>query len=354
MFTKPIFDKPNILVTGGAGFIGSHLCEALLKGGNSATGGSPPKDGHSASGGKVICVDDFTSGSQRNIEHLFSNPDFIFIKHDITVPLDIETFPELERFKVKFQGVQSIYHLACPTSPKDFEMMRVRTLLANSHGTVNTLHLAAKYEAKYLLASSSVVYGPKQPGIKFQREDQYGPLDHLSPRACYDEGKRFAETAVATYRHHYGVQGKIARVFRTYGPRQKLRIGEMVPDFIVSALEGKELVVYGDDGFATSLMYIDDVISGLLKLMASDEGGPINLGSPEEYKLADVAKKTIELTGSTSQVKFEPPLLFMTPLALPDITLARELLGWTPIVRLEDGLKKSIEYAQAHKEIMGY
>ncbi|MBI4142295.1 GDP-mannose 4,6-dehydratase [Candidatus Uhrbacteria bacterium] len=337
MFTKPIFDKPNVLVTGGAGFIGSHLCEALLGAKN-----------------KVICLDNFTSGSQRNIEHLLSNADFIFLKHDITAPIDLAAAPELERFKVKFQGVQEIYHLACPTSPKDFEAQRIPTLLANAYGTVNALHVAAQYEAKFLLASSSVVYGPRQPGVKFQREDQYGGLDHLSPRGCYDEGKRFAETAVATYRQQYGIPAKIARIFRTYGPRQRLRIGEMIPDFIVQALEGKNLVIYGDETFATSLTYVDDIVSGLMKLMASDEGGPMNFGNPEEVRLVDVAKQVITMTGSAAPVTFEPPLLFMTPLGLPDITLARELLGWIPIVRLEDGLKKSIEYAQAHKEMLGY
>lgn len=336
MFNKPIFEKPNILVTGGAGFLGSHLCEALLK------------------SGKVICVDNFVSGVQQNIQHLLSNPDFVFIKHDVTIPLDLEAFPELERFKVKFQGVQEIYHLACPTSPKDFEAMRVATLLANAHGTVNALHLAQKYEAKFLFASSAVVYGARNPAVRFHREDQYGPLDHLSPRACYDEGKRFAETAVATYRQQYGVQAKIARLFRTYGPRQRLRIGEMMPDFIVNALEGKDLVIYGDESFSTSLTYVDDVISGLMKLMSSDEGGPMNFGNPEEHRLADVARKIIELTSSSSKVKFEESLLFMSPLGLPDITLARELLGWMPVVRLEDGLKKSIEFAQAHRGLLGY
>jgi len=336
MFEKPIFDKPNILVTGGAGFIGSHLCDVLLK------------------QAKVICVDSFVSGNQRNIEHLLPDPNFIFLKHDVTMPLDLEAAPELERFKVKFQGLQEIYHLACPTSPKDFEAMRVATLLANAHGTINALHLAAKYGAKFLLASSSVVYGQRQPNVRYHREDQYGPFDHLSPRGCYDEGKRFAETSVATYRQQYGVQAKIARIFRTYGPRQRLRIGEMMPDFIVQALEGKDLIVYGDESFSTSLTYVDDIVSGLIKLMGSDEGGPMNFGSPEEHRLADVARKVIELTGSSSQVKFEAPLLFMTPLGLPDITLARELLGWMPVTRLEDGVKKAIEFAQAHRGLLGY
>lgn len=336
MFDQPIFEKPNILVTGGAGFLGSHLCETLLK------------------SAKVICVDNFVSGNQRNIEHLLPNPDFIFLRHDIAMPLDLETFPELERFKVRFQGVQEIYHLACPTSPKDFEAQRVATLHANAYGSINVLHLAHRYHAKVLLASSSVVYGSRRPNVRYHREDEFGPLDPTSPRAAYDEGKRFAEAAFATYRQQYGVQAKIARIFRTYGPRQRLRIGEMVADFIVHALEGKPLVIYGDETFATSLTYVDDLVAGLVQLMASDEHGPMNFGSPDEYRIVDVANLIIQLTGSVSTVRFEPPLLFMSALGLPEITLARELLGWTPIVRLEDGLRRSIDYSQAHRSLLGY
>ncbi|MFH1430156.1 MAG: NAD-dependent epimerase/dehydratase family protein [Candidatus Uhrbacteria bacterium] len=336
MFEKPIFDRPNVLVTGGAGFIGSRLCERLLE------------------RAKVICADNFVSGTERNIHHLFQNPNFIFLKQDVAVPFDLTTFPELERFKVKFQGVQEVYHFACPTSPKDFENLRIPTLIANAYGTVNTLHIAQQYEARYILGSSSVVYGDAAKEGEFQQEDHYGVVDHLGPRACYDEGKRFAETVVATYRQQYGIDAKIARIFRTYGPRQRLRIGEMLPDFIVNALEGRDLVVYGDESFTTSLAYVDDVVDGILKLMASEEGGPMNFGGNESYKIADVAQKVIELTNSTSKIRFEQPLLFMRAQGIPDIGRAREALGWTPIVRLEDGLKLSIEYAQAHKEMLGY
>lgn len=336
MFDKPIFDKPNVLVTGGAGFLGSHLCEALL------------------ARAKVICVDNFTSGSQRNIEHLLRREDFIFLKHDVTVPLDLAAFPELARFKAQFQGIQEVYHLACPTSPKDFEDLRVETLLANSYGTVNALHLASQYGAKLLLASSSVVYGRRVQGGGYQREDHYGIVDHLSPRACYDEGKRFAETAVATYRQQYRIDAKIARIFRTYGPRQRLRIGEMLPDFIVNALEGKDLTIYGDESFTTSLTYIGDIVSGVMKLMESDEAGPMNFGSTEEYKIADVARRIIARTNSSSQIRFVDPLLFMAPQSIPDIGLARDRLGWLPVTRLDDGLQTSIEYAQAHRDLLGY
>lgn len=335
MFDKPIFEKPNAIVTGGAGFIGSHLCEALLEKRN------------------VICVDNFISGSQRNIAHLLQRPDFIFLKHDITAPLDLAASPELSRFKVQFQGIQEIYHLACPTSPKDFEDLRVETLLANSYGTVNALHLAYAQQAKILLASSSVVYG-NHTQTGFQSEDRTGVLDHLSPRACYDEGKRFAETAFSTYRQQYGMAAKIARIYRTYGPRQRLRIGEMLPDFIVNALEGRDLTIYGDASFTTSLTYVSDIVGALVQFMESDEVGPMNFGSTEVFRLADVAQRIIELTGSTSQVRYAERLLFMTEQSVPDIGLARNRLNWLPVTRLDDGLQKSIDYAQANKEHLGY
>jgi nucleoside-diphosphate-sugar epimerase len=343
MFDQPIFDKPNILVTGGAGFIGSHLCEQLLK-----------RGGGSESGAKVICVDNFASSTAGNIHHLLGNPDFIFLKHDVTAPIDFASFPELERFKVAFQGIQEVYHLACPTSPKDFEHLRVATLLANAYGTVNALHVALTNKAKFLLGSSSVVYGDVPSSMTYVREDAYGVLNHLSPRASYDEGKRFAETCVATYRQQYDVQAKIARVFRTYGPRQRLRIGEMIPDFIVNALDGVPLTIFGDDSFTTSLIYVDDVVSGLMALMASDHLGPMNLGSPDEHRITDVAQQVLELTKSLSTIEFADPLLFMVSQRLPDIASARDALNWTPIIRLEDGLKKSIEYAEAHKGMLGY
>lgn len=322
------------MVTGGAGFIGSHLCDELVK------------------TNKVICVDNFTSGDEANIDHLLQNPDFEFIKYDINNPLNLEELKELDKFRVKFQGVQEIYHLACPTSPKDFEKARLETVIANSVGVKNMLDLAVKYKAKFLLTSSSVVYGPRDAKIASFAEDHLGIVDQLSPRACYDEGKRFAETITNTYRQVYNLDTKIARVFRTYGSRMRLRNGEMVPDFVYNALENEDLVIYGDESFSSTFCHVSDMVSGLMKMMKSGEAGPINLGDDLEHKIVDIAKKVIELTGSKSKIIFEKPLLFMTPLGLPDITLAKERLSWFPIVLLDEGVKGAIDFFRAHKSIL--
>jgi len=334
MVKKAIFGKKNVLVTGGAGFIGSHLCEELLR------------------TSKVICVDNFISGDEINIDHLLQNPDFKFIKFDVSSPLSLEDFPELEPFKIEFQGLQEIYHLACPTSAKNFEKTKVETLLTNSLGTKNILDLAVRHKAKFLLASSSVVYGPRNTK-KYFKEDYIGSVDTQSPRACYDEGKRFAETIVNTYAAAFNIDTKIARIFRTYGPRLKLNDGQMIPDFVNAALENKDVVIYGDSGFSTSLCYIADIVSALIKLMASAENEPINIGSEIEYKLADVAEKIIQMTNSTSKIVYEKPLLFMSPLGLPDISAAKEKLSWFPVVRLEDGIYKTIEFLKASKDLVG-
>lgn len=328
-------EKKNVLVAGGAGFIGSHLCEKLIK------------------TSRVICLDDFSTSAVANIDFLLQHPDFVFIKHDISSPIDLESMPELDRFKVKFQGVAEIYNLACPTSAKDFDKFKMATLAANSIGMKNVLDLAVKYKAKVVHTSSSVVYGPRQEDKEFFREDTLGCVNHLTPRGSYDEGKRFSETMVNTYREAHGLDAKIARIFRTYGPRERLFDGEMVPDFIIDALDNKDLIIYGDENFSTSLCYVDDVVSGLIKLMAAPADiGPVNLGSNEDLKLMDVAEKIIAMTGSESKIVFEKPLLFMTPLGLPDVSKAREFLGWVSLVRLEDGLKKAIDYTQAYKPLL--
>ncbi len=333
MAVTPIFERKNVLVTGGAGFIGSHLCERLLE--NS----------------KVICVDNFLLGTLDNIEHLLDNPNFVFIRHDINEPLDLDKMPELEKFKVQFQGVQEIYHLACPTSPKDFDQYRMETLKVNSIGTSRVLDLAVRYKARVVVASSSVVYGARPAGSdNFIKEDVEGSVNHLSPRGCYDEGKRWMETQGVTYRDFHGIDVRIGRVFRTYGARVKLGIGEMVPDFIMNALDGKDLVVYGNKDFRTSLCFVTDIVDGLYKLMAAEtDPGPVNLGSDEDLLLSQVAEKIIELIGSTSKISYVAPLMFMTALPLPDITRAKETLQWFPIVRLEDGLRRMIDWATAHR-----
>lgn len=335
MPTKAIFEKKNVIVTGGAGFIGSHLCDELVK------------------KNKVICIDNFISGEEANIDHLLQNPDFQFVKHDINEPVNLEDLPELEKFQVKFQGVQEIYHLACPTSPKDFEKTKIETILTNSVGTRNILELAVKYKSKFILASSSVVYGPRSSQNPYFTEGHKGIVDQLSPRACYDEGKRFAESLTTTYGDFYGIDAKIVRVFRTYGPRMKLKTGQMLPDFVYNALEGEDLVIYGDESFSTSLCHVSDIVQGMMKIMKSGETGPFNLGSDLEYKLVDVAKKIINLTDSKSKIVFKKPLLFMSPLGLPDISLIKDRIGWFPVVLLEDGIKGAIDYFRAHKSIVG-
>ncbi|OGL75003.1 hypothetical protein A3C96_00070 [Candidatus Uhrbacteria bacterium RIFCSPHIGHO2_02_FULL_60_10] len=335
MADAPIFEKKNILVTGGAGFIGSVLCERLLK------------EHH------VICVDNLCTSYATNIDHLLKDQNFEFIRADINQPLDLDKYSELERFKVKFQGVQEIYHLACPTSAKNFDKFRQDTLLANSVGMRNILDLAVKYKAKFFQASTSVIYGPRPADGRLSKEADSGFIDHLSRRACYDEGKRFAETMCQTYKEVHGIDVRIARIFRTYGPRMPLFDGQMVPDFVIDALDGKDVVIYGDENFRTSLVFVTDVVDGILRLMnLPKDPGPLNLGSDYDVKLVDVAQRIIALTNSTSKIRFDPPLLFMSQLCLPDLTKAKDLLGWIPLVSLEQGLKKSIEYTTAHRGLI--
>ena len=332
---NPIFEKKNVIVTGGAGFIGSHLCERLLK------------------EAKVICFDDFSNSHPTNIKHLLQYPDFEFIKYDVNKPIDLESFDELEKFKVKFQGIQEIYHLACPTSPKDFEKLKMKSLWANSSSMINTLDLAVKYHAKYVFASSSVVYGNATEQRSVFKESDQGIVDHLSPRACYDEGKRFAETCVETYHQVYGLDAKIARVFTTYGPRMKLFVGSLIPDFIVSALDGKDLVIYGDESMTTALCYVSDMVDGIHKLMATEPNVKlVNLGYDQVIKLVDVANMIIKATNSSSKVVFEKPLVFLTHKGAPDLSYVRDAMGWMPLVRLEDGLQKLIDYTTANKQAL--
>jgi UDP-glucuronate decarboxylase len=337
MSAPVVFDKKNILVTGGAGFVGSHLCERLLK------------------DSRVICMDNFVSSSESNIDLLLKNPDFEFIRHDINDPFDLDAFPELARFKLKFQGIQEIYHFAAPTSPKRFDQFRMQTLYTNSVGAKNVMDLAVKYGAKVLLASSAVIYGPRPADGRLFREDDNGSVDLLSPRACYDEGKRFMETVGATYALVHGLDVKIARLFRTYGPRLPLFDGHMIPDFILNALDGKPLQIFGDETFRTSLVYVDDVVDAVLKLMkAPKDMGPVNIGNDLDIPIIDVAQRVLEMTGSSSAITFQPPLLFMSQQGLPDISKAKEKLGWLPLVTIDDGLKKVIDYTIANKALLSF
>jgi len=331
MSKRAIFDKKNILVAGGAGFIGSHLCDRLLE--NS----------------KVICLDNFSTGDERNIDHLLSDPDFEFIKHDITEPIDLEKLPELQKFKIEFQGIQEIYNLACPTSPKDFDKNKIATILASSYGLKNVLDLAVRYQAKIMHFSSSVVYGPRPDSQKRIKEHEIGSVDFLSPRSSYDEGKRFSETMVENYRQVYGIDSRVIRLFRIYGPRMKLNEGNLIPDFINNALENSDLVIPGDKNFSSSLCYISDCLDACLKLMDSSVFKPVNIGSDIDMNLSKICDMIIKILDSKSKIKYSDKHFFISELCLPDITRAREELGWMPIITLENGLKKTIDDLRASK-----
>jgi len=331
----PIFERKNVLVTGGTGFIGSHLCERLLKEAN------------------VICMDDLSNSSIQNIQHLLQYPNFEFIKFDVNNPIDFDQFPELEKFRVKFQGIQEIYHLACPTSPKNFVDLKIHSLHANSSAMISTLNLAVHYRAKYVFGSSSVVYGQATPENNVFSEDEEGIVDHMSPRACYDEGKRFAETCVNTYRDVYNIDAKIARIFTTYGPRMKLRDGLLIPDFILSALEGEPLTIYGDENLSHSLCYVTDLIDGLVRLMdAHPDIDVVNFGHDHVHRMVDIAQTIIDMTGSTSEVVFEEQLAFLTSKGSPDLTIAKEQLGWIPLITPEQGLQRTVDFTIANKEML--
>jgi UDP-glucuronate decarboxylase len=333
-----VFEKKNILVTGGAGFIGSFLCEALLKQGNA----------------RVICLDNFVTSQESNIDSLLKNQDFEFIRHDINVPFDPEAYPELTRFRLKVQGIQEIYHLACPTSPKKFDQYKMQTLYANSIGMKNVLDLAARFHSRVVHTSTSVVYGARPTDGHGFKEEEHGSADTLSPRACYDEGKRFSETMCATYAQVQGLDIRIARIFRVYGPRMPLYEAHMIPDFILNALDGKDLEIYGDESFRTSLLYVSDAVEALIKMMAAPAGlGPVNIGSDIDVRILDVAQKILEMTGSSSKIAFKDALLFMTPLGLPDLGKVKEHLGWLPLVTLDDGLRRTVEYAVSHRSLLG-
>lgn len=332
MKSKPIFERKNILVTGGAGFIGSHLCDELIK--------------HH----KVICVDNFISGSEENINHLLKHPDFEFIRHDISEPLDLESLPEMRAFKVAFQGIQEVYHLASPTSPKDYQAFPIETLLANSFGTKHALDVAVKYGARFLHVSTSAIYGEPLEATPFP-EHYWGYVDPIGPRSPYHEGKRFAESLVMTYRQRHRVEAKIVRMFNTFGPRMRLTDGRMIPDFIRNAIANEPLVIYGSPDDRSTYCYITDMIEGLLRMMASNEAGPINLGSPQTHRIEDVAKRIIGLIGSRSTIRYQPHLPYTVRQGVPNIRLAKEKLGWFPVVSLEDGLQRTVDYLRGSRAL---
>ena len=302
----------HILVTGGAGFLGSHLCEALLE-----------KESD------VLCVDNFFSGSKDNIRHLSSHPYFESARHDIIHPF--------------FAEVDSIFHLACPASPIHYQYNAIKTIKTNVMGTINMLGLAKRTKARILLASTSEVYG--NPEVHPQPESYWGNVNPIGVRSCYDEGKRVAETLMMDYYRQNQVDIKICRIFNTYGPRMSLDDGRVVSNFIVHALKGEPLTVHGDGNQTRSFCFVSDLIRGLIAIMESDDiTGPINLGNPDECTIIQLAEKIIHLTKSSSQIVHKPLPEDDPVRRCPDISLMREKLGWNPEVRLEDGLLKTIEY----------
>lgn len=326
-----VFSKKNVIVVGGAGFIGSHICEELLKKGES----------------RVICLDNFVSGLEINIDPFLSNPDFKFIKHDIFEPIELEKYPEYKMFEIEFAGLAEIYNCASPTSYKDPKKLPMQTALTLGRGTKNVLDLGKKYKAKVVHLSTAAIYGDPLPEDKHFKEEYWGFVDPLGERAAYNEGKRFAETLCWVYRGSEEVDAKIARIFPTYGPRMLLGEGRMIPDFIANALDNKDVVIYGGESASSSYCYVKDTVDALFRLMNSSEAGPVNIGADEEYKLSDIVNLIIKLVNSKSKVVFDKPLPHIGQQGLPDLTKAKNSLGWFPLVKLEKGLEETIHYIRS-------
>lgn len=303
----------RILVTGGAGFLGSHLCERLLS------------QGH-----EVLCVDNFYTGRRRNIGHLLANPMFELMRHDVTMPLYVE--------------VDEIYNLACPASPVHYQFDPVQTTKTSVHGAINMLGLAKRLKARILQASTSEVYG--DPTVHPQVESYWGNVNPIGARSCYDEGKRCAETLFFDYYRQHRLRIRVARIFNTYGPRMRPDDGRVVSNFIVQALRGEDITVYGDGSQTRSFCYVDDLIDGLMRLMNTDDDftGPVNLGNPGEFTMLELARQVIALTGSASRIVHRPLPPDDPVRRCPDISLAKRQLDWAPVVPLARGLEKTVAY----------
>jgi len=308
--------KKKTLVTGGAGFLGSHLCERLLRDGN-----------------EVVCLDNYFTGQKQNVVHLMENPYFELIRHDVTMPFFIE--------------VDELYNLACPASPVHYQYNAIKTVKTSIMGAINMLGLAKRIKAKILQASTSEVYG--DPDIHPQLESYWGHVNPIGPRACYDAGKRAAETLFVNYHRQNNVRIKIMRIFNTYGPRMHPNDGRVVSNFIVQAIKGTDITIYGDGSQTRSFCFVDDLIDGMIRLMNSREEftGPVNIGNPNEFTISELAKMIIRLTGSKSKLVYLPLPADDPSQRQPNIDLARQELDWEPKIPLEEGLKKTIEYFRA-------
>lgn len=305
--------RKKILVTGGAGFVGSHLCERLLNEGN-----------------EVVCLDNYFTGQKQNVVHLLKNPFFELIRHDVTTPFYIE--------------VDEIYNLACPASPVHYQYNPIKTIKTSVMGAINMLGLAKRIRAKVLQASTSEVYG--DPQIHPQVESYWGNVNPIGERSCYDEGKRAAETLFVDYHKQNKVRIKIIRIFNTYGPRMHPNDGRVVSNFIVQALQNRDITIYGDGSQTRSFQYVDDLVEGMIRLMATPDEftGPVNIGNPNEFTILELAEKVIKLTGSKSKIVRMPLPPDDPSQRQPDITLAKRVLDWEPKIQLEEGLKQTISY----------
>jgi UDP-glucuronate decarboxylase len=313
-------NNKRILITGGAGFLGSHLCQRLLNEGND-----------------VICLDNFFTGNKENIIHMMANPHFEVIRHDVTIPLYIE--------------IDEIYNLACPASPIHYQHDPVQTTKTCVHGAINMLGLAKRTGAKIMQASTSEVYG--DPEIHPQIESYWGRVNPIGIRSCYDEGKRCAETLFLDYRRQHGLNIKIARIFNTYGPKMHADDGRVVSNFIVQALKGEDITIYGDGQQSRSFCYVDEMVDAFIRLMNTDDEfiGPVNLGNPGEFTIRELAEKTLAMVGSKSSLINEPLPEDDPKQRQPDISLAKEKLGWEPVIKLDEGLSKTIEYFKSVLEL---
>jgi UDP-glucuronate decarboxylase len=305
--------KKKILVTGGAGFVGSHLCERLLNEGN-----------------EVYCMDNFFTGQKKNVVHLLDNPYFELIRHDVTSPFFIET--------------DEIYNLACPASPVHYQHNPIKTIKTSVMGAINMLGLAKRVNAKVLQASTSEVYG--DPHVHPQKESYWGNVNPIGERSCYDEGKRCAETLFVDYHKQNNVKIKIIRIFNTYGPRMDPNDGRVVSNFIVQALQNQDITVYGKGQQTRSFQYVDDLVNGMIKLMASPDSftGPVNVGNPNEFTILELAEKVIQLTGSKSKIIYQPLPSDDPMMRQPDISIAKKELNWSPTIELDEGLIKTIDF----------
>jgi len=306
----------RILLTGGAGFIGSHLCNLLIS------------KGHS-----IICMDNLITGKKENISHLLDNPNFKFIEHDVTKYIDVK------------EHIDYVLHFASPASPVDYLKYPIKTLKVGSLGTHNALGVAKEHNAKFLLASTSEVYG--DPLVNPQPETYWGNVNPIGPRGVYDEAKRFAEAITLAYHRSHGIDTKIVRIFNTYGPYMRDHDGRAIPNFIDQALKGEPVTVYGDGSQTRSFCYVSDLIDGIYKLMNSDLNEPVNIGNPNEMTLLELAKKIIQLTGSKSNIEYKPLPINDPKVRRPDIAKAKAKLDWQPVVALDDGLKNTINWFEA-------